>query len=276
MRSACSLAPREKTAEQTKGPPPPLPSTITVVSFNVCGFEPSFSAPTDFLSFAAFSKEILKHEPSVICLQEVSSISTPVFCGYLLLRSTHDKSVVLLVKEEWAHHAYRLHVSAPAVLSQINFSSKTGVEQSIVFGSCHLAPFKANASKRMDQTTSVVRAVPENHPFVFAGDFNMRAVEDENVEGLGFQDVWKEAGMEYSQKFTWDSVDRTKQEGGSYNRYYKTCYPFNCRFDRVYFKQSTNKMLTVKHFSLIGNKPLTNSKHFLSDHFGMVATFDIR
>lgn len=98
----------------------------------------------------------------------------------------------------------------------------------------------------------------------------MRQDEDKNVENLGFRDAWKETGMDISQKFTWDSVDRTNK-GGSYN-----CYQFNCRFDRVYFKQDTNNTLSVKHFSLIGNKPLTNNKHYLSDHFGMLATFEIR
>jgi hypothetical protein len=92
------------------------------------------------------------------------------------------------------------------------------------------------------------------------------ADEDRYVEGLGFQDAWKGAGMEYSQKFTWDSIDHTKQEGGSYNRYHDTSYPFKYRFDRVYFKQGANEMLSVKH---IGNKPLPNNKHYLSDHFGM-------
>jgi hypothetical protein len=135
----------------------------------------------------------------------------------------------------------------------------TGVEQSIVLGSCHLEPFKEGASIRLGQTRRIVQAVPENLPFILAGDFNMRQDEDEKVENLGFQDAWKETGMDFSQKFTWDSYN---------NCYHAECYQFKCRFDRVYFKQGTNHMLSVKHFSLIGNKPLTNNKHFLLQPFG--------
>jgi hypothetical protein len=65
-------------SDKNKGPPVPLPSTITVVSFNVARFEPSVSAPAGFDSMTAFSSEILQHQPDIICLQEVPSGMTNV------------------------------------------------------------------------------------------------------------------------------------------------------------------------------------------------------
>jgi hypothetical protein len=267
-------------------PLPKLPSQITIVSFNVAGLQPSQAAPPPSSSWDPlfhFRSVILKQSPDVVCLQEVPYGACWDFLpGYTCIGSceSHCLHVVLLVKDEWAPYCNMVsNVQAPAVLGRLTFAA-SGV--TLLLGSCHFAPFADGASARMQQMEHVLqhRKAGDSSFCIIAGDFNMRAKEDQKFEQtFGLQDAWKDTGAIYKEKNTWDSCDRTPRGAvvgtGPHNAYHGTeAFQFACRFDRIYLSGGDN--LTTTSFRLFANKPLTNPFHYLSDHFGMVAKLNIK
>ena len=262
----------------TRDPPPSLPSQITIVSFNVAGFQPSQAATSRWDPLAHFRSAILKQSPDVVCLQEVPYGAWDFLPGYECIGSceSHCLYVVLLIKSEWASYCSRVpNVQAPAVLGRLAFASGA----SLLLGSCHFAPFADGASARMQQMQTMLRyRKTHDSNFCMAGDFNMRVKEDQKFEALGLRDAWKDAGALHKEKNTWDSCDRTPRGAvagtGPHNAYHGTeAFQFACRFDRIYL---SGENLTTTSFRLFANKPLTNPFHYLSDHFGMVAQLNIK
>lgn len=252
---------------------PSLPEVLKIVSYNVAGFKPSVSAPPGWHPVPHFSRELLRNDPNVVCLQEAAlgADFDQLLPGYFCCGSTpsHCENVMLFLKEEWASLSKVVTVEdGPAVLAQVDFSN----HGPLVVGSCHLEPYKGNACVRLQQAQDILSSVADGVPLVLAGDFNMRQSEEKAVESnYGLHDAWKEAGSRKSEKFTWDSRDRTAY-GGAYNKYHLDAFGFTCRFDRIYFRGDG---LTVQDFRLIGNKPVTNPLHYLSDHFGMSAGLQV-
>jgi len=190
-------------------------------------------------------------------------------------RHSHCDFVALLIKREWIHHTtVRGGIGAPAVIAIVNFAS----DRKITFGSCHLAPYNGGKDERLYQMETILQNVENDANFILAGDVNMRKAEDLTFETLGVRDAWKETGETYGCKFTWDSTDHSPKDRpgttGPHNRYHgPNAFQFKCRFDRVYFRGAD---LSADSFNLMANQPLTTPFHFLSDHFGMVATFRAR
>ena len=150
---------------------------------------------------------------------------------------------------------------------------------------------------------------PPPPPLILAGDMNMRQSEDEVMEQtFQLKDFWRLAGSDATMKFTKDSINH----GTSFNQYHgDLTREYNARYDRVYYHDSSCKLpclplppppaaahdqvpvsnqnddmkngfLTsssmlnkVTHFELMANKPVTNKRHFLSDHFGIATTFEL-
>jgi hypothetical protein len=64
------------------------------------------------------------------------------------------------------------------------------------------------------------QASSRSYPLLFAGDTNIRASEDDVMQGdLQLLDVWKLAGSNPATKFRWDTIDHSK-DGGFFNQYY--------------------------------------------------------
>ena len=92
----------------------------------------------------------------------------------------------------------------------------------------------------------------------------MRDFEDtatEKLNGGDWVDAWKEAtNSNKKTKFTWNS--RENKYHGSDN------FSWTCRLDRCYVK---SPKVAVKHFGLIGNRPIDGKEgDYLSDHYGIV------
>jgi endonuclease/exonuclease/phosphatase family metal-dependent hydrolase len=272
-RFATSLAlPYPRTAPSdtgTRGAPSsplPLPESFKIVSLNVSGFHPSVSAPGSWNPIPAFSEELLRDDPDVVCLQEATwNVDFELLLpGYIRLgsASSHCDEVMLFVRAAWAPHAQYLHVPGPAVVARISF-----VGMDVLFGSCHLAPFREGASERYDSMKKILKTLTEREPLIISGDYNVRKAENAKFQRLGLRDAWIEAGEAWEQENTWDSIDH-RQNSGPYNKYHDDCNQFACRFDRIYFQ---GKELSMELFRLIANQPLTNPLHYLSDHFGMRA-----
>jgi hypothetical protein len=115
----------------------------------------------------------------------------------------------------------------------------------------------------------------------------MRVAEDPAVESppLALRDAWKDAGADPATEFTWDTLDHRDAEGGSYNEYYgPSTRSYRARYDRVYYRNGSGSgnpaaaaaVLRPARFELIASRPIPLSRnHFLSDHFGVYAEFEL-
>lgn len=193
-KAACaSVVPPKAT-----GPPPPLSSQITIVTFNVSGFQKSYSAPAGFDPMELFSEELLRDDPNVICLQEATergdTFYDTLLPGYICLgkAASHCGLAMLFVKFGWAGHATPIHTHAPAILARIKFAGG----ESVVFGSCHLEPYGSGAQERLRQMKEVLRHCRADDKVLIGEDYNMRQAEDVKFEALDLLDAWKEAGSE--------------------------------------------------------------------------------
>lgn len=270
---SCSTPPREEAV------------TFKILTFNVAEFQPHSQAPVGFNPRREFLKELKKHRPDVLALQELPD-GAPSFPGYDCLGTarSHCGFVGLFVRDGFMEDAGGVMRTIPSkelMPSEMMAAEPPFVLASIilncgkylVIGSCHLEPFKQGASIRYAQLEAVRN---ESAYMVLAGDMNMRKDEDRPAEDMGWEDAWKKGGGKATEQFTWDS---------KVNLYHRDGFGFNCRFDRIYLR-SIDK---VESFRLIANDPLDNddgasmaktttpfgNRFYLSDHFGIVSTLTI-
>ena len=101
--------------------------------------------------------------------------------------------------------------------------------------------------------------------WILIGDMNMRKSENESIEHLPqhstLSDAWKQCGNPKN-RWTWDSYTNLYHPPPQYS--------FRARFDRVYSWPASWKALSFARFA---DLPIQNSKHFLSDHFGIRVSF---
>ena len=91
-----------------------------------------------------------------------------------------------------------------------------------------------------------------------------KAAAGAKAKAGGMADAWVEAGSDPKTKFTWDSRTNLFHEGG---------FAFTAQFDRVF---TLGGALKARSFRLVGSEPASAAPgHFLSDHFGIVAEFDV-
>ena len=136
------------------------------------------------------------------------------------------------------------------------------------------SPKKASSTPSSDETKALV----------LAGDTNMRVKEDSFAEQvLHLRDAWKESGADAATKFTWNTIDRRSTIDGKHKGFFNEYYgaqtrQYTARYDRVYFKSpdSTGATLHPVDFQLLASTPISPSNnHFLSDHFGIYAEFQL-
>jgi len=171
--------------------------------------------PDGFNPMETFSQALLEHDPDVICLQEAihdgESFYETLLPGYICLgkASAHvEYAMLFLVRESLAARANPIKLADSwdpygykhVVLACLQFAG-----DSVVIGSCHLAPFTAGSSERLNKVKVMLSHCHPEDKLLIAGDYNMRQAEDGDFETLGLSEAWKEAGSDKEKKFTFDS-----------------------------------------------------------------------
>lgn len=258
--------------------------SLSIVSMNLAGCQPSKSAPWDWnqqMSTDAVRTELLKSNPDIIALQEcpggVNWAQRVFGDNYNVMGATfsHADQVVLLVKAGIQAQAVPLQ-DLPAIMAELQFADN----RRLLIASIHLAPFeRGNYERRAEVESLLQKAMAKSIPFLFAGDTNMRASEDDVMEGdLHLVDIWKLAGSNPATKFTWDTIDHRK-DGLFFNQYYgDNTRQYSARYDRIYAYTADSSIVveTPPAFELIGNQPQTSKIDFLSDHFGMSSHINLK
>lgn len=92
-----------------------------------------------------------------------------------------------------------------------------------------------------------------------------------SIGGLpsGIVDLWISSGQRKECQFTWDMRrnDNLPTNWGTYKP--------QCRFDRVYFRESQPLKVVPGHFGLIGLQRLKPHVCFPSDHWGIICQFKV-
>lgn len=270
--------------------------SLTLVSMNVAGCEPSANAPPTWTkdnTTEALQVELLRHNPDVLMLQECPSpewakINFADRYSVMGTTESHAGFVALLMRHELAQHAQTIwpltsddmslfvsRADPPAVMAKIHLYQ----HQSLVVASCHLAYSEEGSMQREIQISDMLLKA-ETSPSILAGDTNMRETEETYIEkDYQLEDAWKLAGAERATQFSWDTLNHEGEEGGTFNQYYGwTTRKYTKRYDRIYISNNQprnatlwQKNITVESFAFIANKPVSpnNTRHFLSDHFGI-------
>ena len=126
---------------------------------------------------------------------------------------------------------------------------------------CHLFPGSNSQSLRQLQLHRCMNSIKKdinnnNCLYIIIGDMNLREYETNSIlSKYNVSDFYNPVD-----KYTWNSY---------INIFNKDSKPYKCRFDRIFIKNVDNDILSINNITMIGNKPIKNKKHFLSDHFGL-------
>jgi exonuclease III len=233
--------------------------SLTVVTWNLNLLEISQQAPQGWKvehTFLDLNNLILQIKPEILALQEVPNILVADLIAKDLQMTmiqpveTHSGVTTLLIDEE-VLKIKEVHILQAGVKAIIEWGDKL-----IQIISTHLPPFKNNAPQRFQILQSYLNNIATD-PLLILGDMNMRDNETAGTLQLGLKDSFIEIGEPKSEKFSWDSRK---------NPFRRNDFGFVCRFDRI-----LTKGFRTKSFNLIGNKDISGSKHYLSDHFGLKA-----
>ncbi|PVD32224.1 hypothetical protein C0Q70_07656 [Pomacea canaliculata] len=138
----------------------------------------------------------------------------------------------------------------------------------------HLESTKNHAEERKRQLISAFKHIeqaPQDHTVVFGGDLNLRDKELESIGGIpsGIVDLWETTGRRKEARSTWDTFrnDNLGYEGHSRAA---------LRFDRLYMRPAKPApKIKAVYFELVGLQRVPDIMRFPSDHWGILAHFDI-
>ena len=247
---------------------------LSILSWNIAGAKASFSAPESWKEEYAdetrkeIQSVIQKYKPDILILQEIPEPNwLPMllsFVQYIPLGTapTHSGYCALIVRRENASKIREVYQVGTSVLAF--WEEQNGNLYAI--SSMHLCAGSKEGRNRIEQFKAVLETCREKriNGGVFAGDMNMRKKEDLDIESLHnppLIDAWKELGTSKN-RWTWDSRINHHNEHG---------FSFQARFDRIYY---TKENITQHSFTRVGDRPLTNPRHFSSDHFGILAIME--
>lgn len=132
----------------------------------------------------------------------------------------------------------------------------------------HLESLKEGGRQRTLQGEETVAALGACPRAVFGGDTNLRVAEERALSiamhDANVSDAWMAAGASMDTKYTWDMKlnDSLTMSGNFVPR---------CRFDQMW-----SRGLRCVDFRLVGNQRLPGRLKFPSDHFGIVADFELQ
>ena len=256
-----------------------------VMSWNIAMGESSYSCPAEWSKkrqFEALTNVVRRHNPDILALQEVPNEEWirpwKQKLGYVstTVTASHCGLVMLLIRRPLSRSVISKVSIGPAVVVTLRCAGTFD----LCISSMHLFPSKSNAFRRREQLKSIVSWCKSQTTssrrtyWILCGDTNMRKSEETAVENLascqetktpGLLDAWKSIGSLKDTRFTWDSHR---------NKFHQECFSFTCRFDRIYTHRSDGQLLRPNSFSLVGNTLASSSSgHYLSDHFGLLASF---
>lgn len=271
---------------------------LKILTWNIAMENSSHLAPASWNSTkqrAAIVDVISESEPDIIALQEISPSGTLAdmltkkldFVETSTAKSHCGIVKLLVAKKNLRSRIENVTSIGPAVVVKLRASA----ERVVFVASMHLSPFRTNYLLRKSEIENVVSwcraqaqkestslsssSSPVLYCGLLCGDTNMRKVEENLIEKIAYDaakrvtlhDAWKTVGMPRDSKFTWDSYA---------NKFNAECFSFRCRFDRIYTFEERG-ILRPKEFDLVGNVPVANSggRQYLSDHYGILATFDV-
>jgi len=241
-------------------------SSLSVLTWNITGTDYSDQAPStwDHETNMFHILDIIEDlDPDFICLQEMPK---PTTVHYLSNSYANSKPVR-------SHAGYTACfvrkgsiAGLPIVLeSKLDLGPASGIrlkigDHHLTIFSLHLLPYADNHPARIAFITDLYQQVNSDQSLILAGDWNMREHETAAVLRLGLHDAYqRESDPDRSKYATWAST---------INRFHRDGPRFEARFDRIYYKG-----LHQLSYTLIGDQPL-HRNHYLSDHFGILTTFD--
>ncbi|CDW53716.1 5' tyrosyl DNA phosphodiesterase [Trichuris trichiura] len=174
------------------------------------------------------------------------------------------------------------------------------VAQVTLFGKAHCCLVNAHLEsgrqyskvrkEQLSTAFSLMRAADSGVNILFGGDLNLRdhevkahcdsspaefsKVQIFKIQTLpeGIVDLWKANGSPSGEKYTWDS---TKNDNIASKGIAGRSYRPRCRFDRIYMKHSTPRLLTPTEFKLVGKRVIRSCLCYPSDHFGILCCFQL-
>ena len=129
---------------------------------------------------------------------------------------------------------------------------------------------KKSSKKRIEQLqecfSEIENNVSKDATVILAGDMNIR---DQEIGELpqNVYDLWINLGNPTQFEFTWDCQKNTNKTFPG--------KPPRLRFDRVFVRESSKNEITPKSFEFIGTKKVSNTPMFPSDHWGILAIFEL-
>uniref|UniRef100_A0A5S6QXT7 Endo/exonuclease/phosphatase domain-containing protein n=1 Tax=Trichuris muris TaxID=70415 RepID=A0A5S6QXT7_TRIMR len=254
---------------------------FSLLSWNVDGLDPHNVKSRA----SAVADTILETKPTVVFLQEVVEENLTV------LRKKLSPEYHELSRDTACHYFTKtfLHRDSASCQSEhvIPFEgSQMGrdmmVAQVTLFGqySCclvnaHLESGRQYSNVRKEQLStafSLMSAADADVNVFFGGDLNLR---DHEVGTLpeGIVDLWEANGSPVGEKYTWDGIRNGNiASKGGVGKSYRP----RCRFDRIYMKHSSPKLMSPAEFKLVGKRTIRSALCLPSDHFAILCSFKLQ
>ncbi|XP_005099468.1 tyrosyl-DNA phosphodiesterase 2 isoform X2 [Aplysia californica] len=270
----------------TLAPPvlqPKHENTIKVLSWNIDGLDPD-----NLQSRTEGACSVLTQENAeVIFLQEVVERSLSIIrnrCsnyqvfvgveGDVIMPNAYF-TAVLLRKDCTNVHYVNIADFPGSLMTRNLLEVKADVKNvPMVLLTSHLestAEYSAERKKQLKMAFGRVVSLPQDCTVVFGGDLNLREKElaGDSAKPLGVYDLWECTGKRPEAKHTWDLMrNDNKQLGGKFQP--------RCRFDRLYARHSKPVSLKPVYFELVGIQRLASCRRYPSDHWGILAHFNIQ
>ena len=229
------------------------------------------------------TEQIMQLNPDVVFIQEANDKAVDMFEEYLkqsyaiLKQEPHcvDYFTCILINQ------YTLQLDDFKTMQFANSEMGRGLQMVQVhrtnrdFKICllnvHLESMKKSSKKRIEQLqecfSEIENNVSKDATVILAGDMNIR---DQEIGELpqNVYDLWINLGKPTQFEFTWDCQKNT-------NKTFPSGKPPKLRFDRVFVRESSKNEITPKSFEFIGTKKVSNTPMFPSDHWGILAIFEL-
>lgn len=256
-------------------------STLLVASWNLNGLsdEPELLQSR----MAAAARELLQHRPHLILVQEVTTeveaVLTPLLTGggYRNLQPQPPPFA--------AHYYVTIYsrLSGEAACRPLQFTTPTFMGRYLLnaavqwrgkllgvstshFESGGAASFSSSPDLRVGQAQEVLATMGQCPHAIFGGDTNLRVAEFTSLSAFmqyhRVFDAWTAVGHPAETKFTWDCKKNDTLKGMTV----KPCM----RLDHLWFRG-----LKCRSFELLGTRRLGSIIKFPSDHFGILARFEL-
>ncbi|XP_046350895.2 tyrosyl-DNA phosphodiesterase 2-like isoform X1 [Haliotis rufescens] len=266
---------RTQTVRAGPEGPDPEPHRIRLLSWNLDGLDPGSIKSR----MQAVCDIINKEKPHVVFLQEVTPLTLPILedgCGMYQVIPGGDNHYFTAVMLRVGHVQFEDAVVTSFPTSKMLRNIITikchvkGISFQVM--TSHLESTAAHSDERKRQLVRAFEAMKHADPdrtVIFGGDTNLRDKEVAQVGGIpeAIYDIWEMTGQRPEAKFTWDMRRNDNHEYPGYKSF--------LRLDRLYIRHcKPRSQVTPVYFELAGLARLPSHK-FPSDHWGLLAHFDI-